>query len=177
MADVSRETRRKLTDKLGLAQNASDAEINTALDQRLDAQAEASVSAAISNGKILAAHGEYWKAAFKRDHWGTKKVLDSLSSHTSSASSTAAHVRLPEPTAKPITAAFANIDYTADADPGSEYELICETQHLAAAGYSQPRQYHRGNRLTGVSQGDIDRLVRAGAAAKVGDINARAWNC
>lgn len=179
MADVevSAETRKKLTDKLGLPVQASNAEIEAALTARLDAQAESSVSAAISGGKILAEHGEYWRAAFARDHWGTKKVLDSLSSPAAAAASSSSARTPGESTSRePVTGAFVNSNYRAAADPGSEYELTCETQHLAAAGYSQPQQFHRGNRLTGVHQHDIDRLVRAGAAKKVGAMDAaRDW--
>jgi hypothetical protein len=76
--ELKPETRARLVELLELPADADSEAINAAVDKLVSGAAESAVATAISTGKILAAHRDYWLAAFKTDRKGTEAVLNSL---------------------------------------------------------------------------------------------------
>lgn len=95
----------KLAERLGLPTDSSDETILATVQAKLENTALNEVTAAINSGKILAAHRDYWLAAFQADFRGTRAVLASLASPRSAppVNGVAASAPLPAPAAPTVS--------------------------------------------------------------------------
>jgi hypothetical protein len=115
----------KMINLLDLSADADDETILAAIDQRTSKIAGAEVAAAVKDGRILAAHRDYWAGAFKANYSGTRNVLASLTptiTATAAAAARASTARpIPQTPAPPPKPAAKVSDQTlADAEADAE---------------------------------------------------------